>query len=149
MKGLPRRNGVYEYTSIHSIQSPSYDRSFSFSLYSLGPVMNCLFHIQILIPFTIATVNTSFLCNLYTYGLFRPSMPSASLWNKQNIPHLCPKFVWWHSLLPFIVYIPTCNLHVYPQHPSKFSSIFAAWATKLSVWRSLHLVAFGFFCKAL
>lgn len=147
MKGLPRRNGVYEYTSIHSIQSPSYDRSFSFSLYSLGPVMNCLFHIQILIPFTIATVNTSFLCNLYTYGLFRPSMPSASLWNKTFLIYVQNSC--GDTLLPFIVYIPTCNLHVYPQHPSKFSSIFAAWATKLSVWRSLHLVAFGFFCKAL
>ena len=62
---------------------------------------NSLFHIQIATPFSLSPVITSFLIDLYQSCPFRRPMSSASLWNKHKIPHLCPKFLWYHSLLLF------------------------------------------------
>jgi len=73
----------------------------------------------------------------------------CSLWNKHKIPHLCPKFLWYHSLFLFTLLNPnwsspriSCFL------PNLLLSIlatfFAVFVSKLSVRWSLHFVAFGF-----
>ena len=62
---------------------------------------NSLFHIQIATPFSLSPVIICFFIDLYQSCPFRRSMPSASLWNKHKIPHQCPKFVLYHSLLLF------------------------------------------------
>ena len=83
-------------------------------------------------------------------------MPSASLWSKQTLLHLCPNYILTlsasllHLLFLFLFWIQIDLLQASFLFLSSLfliihAPIFAACAIRLIVWWLLHFVAFGFF----
>jgi hypothetical protein len=91
--------------------------------------------------------------------------PFASLWckhrwSKHPILHLYKVYsdvtlsIWIVSLVPFPLVNPNCYLPIVSTvffsvlHLSIFTTVCASCVMGLVVWRSLHFVPFGFFCRA-